>query len=87
MSAETRAGWLTISPWIVGFIVFTAYPFFASLYFSFTDYNMLSSAEWVGFQNYSDLMDDDLFWTSLRVTVMYSTISVPMRAGDSSDTA
>ena len=65
-------------PVILGLLLFDLGPMIASLYFSFTEYDMLSPAEWVGFQNYRDLMDDEIFWKSLRVTAMYSTISVPL---------
>ena len=65
-------------PVILGLLLFYLGPMVASLYFSFTDYDMLSAAEWVGFQNYQDLADDDIFWKSLRITAMYSAISVPL---------
>ena len=65
-------------PVIIGLLLFYLGPMIASLYFSFTDYDMLSSAEWIGLENYRDLADDEIFWKSLRVTVMYSAISVPL---------
>ncbi len=65
-------------PVILGLLLFYLGPMLASLYFSFTDYDMLSAAEWVGLENYRTLTDDDIFWKSLRVTVLYSTVSVPM---------
>ena len=65
-------------PVILGLLLFYLGPMIASLYFSFTDYDMLSSAEWVGAGNYQALLDDDIFWKSLRVTVLYSVVSVPM---------
>jgi multiple sugar transport system permease protein len=79
MSAETRAGWLTISPWIVGFIVFTAFPFISSLYFSFTKYDVISSPEWVGLENYDRLLTRDrLFPLALRNTFLYTVMYVPL---------
>jgi multiple sugar transport system permease protein len=81
ISGRTREAiecYIFMSPVILGLLLFYLGPMIASLYFSFTDYNMLSAAEWVGFQNYRDLIDDDIFWKSLRVTVMYSAISVPL---------
>jgi len=65
-------------PVILGLLLFYLGPMIASLYFSLTDYDMLSSAEWVGAANYQELLDDDLFWKSLRVTVLYSAVSVPL---------
>ena len=54
-------GWLFISPWVVGFLAFTLYPFIASLYYSFTNYNILSAPQWVGLQNYQYMLQDGLF--------------------------
>jgi len=79
MSDETRAGWLTISPWIAGFIVFTMFPFVASLYFSFTDYDVISSPEWTGLDNYERLLTSDrLFPLALRNTFYYALMYVPL---------
>jgi len=76
---EAVAGYLTISPWIVGFLVFTAFPFFASLYFSFTKYDVLSSPEWIGFENYQRLLTRDrLFPIALKNTLVYALMYVPL---------
>jgi multiple sugar transport system permease protein len=65
-------------PWIFGFLVFTAYPIFASLYYSFTDFPVFGGASWSGLQNYHTMFFlDDLFWKSLRVTFVYSLVAVP----------
>jgi multiple sugar transport system permease protein len=65
--------WVTVlilmSPWIIGFLAFTAYPMIASFYFSFTHYNLLSPPQWVGLANYRFMMHDPYFWLSLRNTV------------------
>ena len=65
-------------PVILGLLLFYLGPMVASLYFSLTDYDMLSAAEWVGLENYRALADDEIFWKSLRVTALYSAVSVPM---------
>lgn len=79
MSEESRAGWLAISPWIFGFIVFTAFPFAASLYFSFTEYDIISSPQWVGLENYNELLTQDrLFPLALRNTFVYTALYVPL---------
>lgn len=78
LSEETVAGFLTISPWVVGFLVFTAFPFFASLYFSFTDYDVLSPPQWVGLENYERLFTRDrLFPLALKNTLIYAAMYVP----------
>lgn len=78
-SEEAVAGWLSISPWIIGFLVFTLTPFVLSLYFSFTKYNVLQSPEWIGFDNYDRLFTNDrLFPKALRNTLVYAVMYVPM---------
>jgi ABC-type sugar transport system permease subunit/ABC-type glycerol-3-phosphate transport system substrate-binding protein len=59
--AKTEAKWayLFISPWIIGFLVFTLGPMIASLFFSFTMYDVLNEARWVGLKNYNDLFGAD----------------------------
>lgn len=70
--------YLFIMPMLLGLLLFYLGPMIASFYFSLTEYDMLSSPEWVGTQNYRELFDDPLFWKSLRVTSLYSGISVPL---------
>jgi multiple sugar transport system permease protein len=71
-------GWIFISPWLIGFLAFALYPFVASLYFSFTNYNILSSPHWVGLANYAHMVHDPLFWKSLYNTLYYAVIFVPL---------
>lgn len=69
-----------ISPWLIGFLGFIIGPMIASLYLSFTDYDMLSSPSWVGLHNYIIMFtDDSRFWTSLKVTFTFVFISVPLK--------
>ena len=76
---ESLEGYGFISPWLIGFFIFTLYPIIASLYFSFTDYDLLSSPVLTGFANYKALIRDELFWKSLGVTFHYAFVSVPLR--------
>lgn len=79
LSSETRAGWLAIAPWLVGFAIFTAFPFLASLYFSFTKYDVINSPQWIGLENYDRLLTRDrLFPLALRNTVIYALMYVPL---------
>lgn len=72
-------GYAFISPWLVGFVVFTVYPFASSLYLSFTRYNIVQSPVWVGAANYHLLFTrDPLFWKSLAVTFKFAGLSVPL---------
>ncbi len=80
--AKSDAKWayLFISPWIVGFIVFTAGPMLASLFFSFTRYDILSPARWDGLQNFQSIVGSDRAMTSktlLNVTYL-AGIGVPL---------
>ncbi|AJY77390.1 carbohydrate ABC transporter permease [Paenibacillus beijingensis] len=68
-----------ISPWLIGFIVFALFPIAASLYYSFTDYDIIHSPKWVGLENYKTMFVDDLFWKSVTVTLQYTFISVPLQ--------
>ncbi len=52
---EALWGYAFISPWLIGFLVFTIGPMVASLFFSFTQYNVLTDARWVGMKNYTDM--------------------------------
>ncbi|MGG4393991.1 sugar ABC transporter permease [Paenibacillus thiaminolyticus] len=70
--------YLFISPWLIGFIVFALYPILASLYYSFTDYDIISSPHFIGLGNYKELFEDELFYKSIVVTLKYTLISVPL---------
>jgi multiple sugar transport system permease protein len=79
LSEETRAGWLSISPWIIGFLVFTLGPLLASIYFSFTKYDVLTPPEWIGLENYTRLFTADrLFPKALQNTFIYALLYVPL---------
>jgi multiple sugar transport system permease protein len=75
---QARAGLLFVSPWVAGFLVFFAYPFFATLYYSFTNFNGVGAAKLVGFTNYVDLFHDPLFKTALFNTFYYTAIELPL---------
>ena len=75
---DNRAGYLFLLPWLVGLFGFTAGPMLASLFLSFTDYNLLESPGWIGLDNFARMWGDDRFWQSLEVTLVYVFVSVPM---------
>jgi len=69
-----------VAPYLVGLLLFTAFPFVSSMYLSFTDYNLLSSPEWVGLENYEKLFTRDrTFRKSLTVTLTYVFTTVPLK--------
>jgi multiple sugar transport system permease protein len=76
---EYLVGYLFVSPWLIGFLAFTLWPFLQSIYLSFTRYNIVSPAKWVGGANYRMLLTQDpLFWHSAWVTVRFAIIFVPL---------
>ncbi len=67
-----------VSPWLIGFLIFTLYPICASLYYSFCDFRVLSPPRWVGIRNYTDLFSDhDYFLPSLWNT-FYMFLELPL---------
>jgi multiple sugar transport system permease protein len=75
---QTRLGLLFISPWAIGFAVFYVYPFFATLYYSFTRFTGVGNPAFTGFSNYSSLFHDAIFRTALFNTFYYTIIEVPL---------
>jgi multiple sugar transport system permease protein len=72
-------GYFFLTPWIIGLLVFTMIPMVTSLYLSFTDYNLFTSPDWVGLQNYVHMFQNDsTFAASIKVTFTYVFISVPL---------
>lgn len=80
-NADNIAGYLFISPWLLGFFAFTIIPVLASLYFSFTNYDLLSAPVFCGIANFGAMLQDELFWKSLAITLHYALVSVPLRLG------
>jgi len=79
VSEEAKAGWLTVTPWLIGFAIFTAFPLLASIYFSFTKYDVLTPPQWVGLENYQRLFTRDrLFPIALQNTLTYALMVVPL---------
>ncbi len=77
--ADWWLGYAFISPWVVGFLAFTAGPMLVSIAISFTSWSMLSSPAWVGWEHYERLFaSDPLFAISLGNTLFYVVLSVPL---------
>lgn len=69
-----------VAPYLIGLLLFTAFPFVASFYLSFTDYDLMSSPEWTGLDNYQKLFTRDrTFDKSLKVTLAYVFMTVPLK--------
>lgn len=74
---EERAFWFFLSPWLIGFTLFVGGPIIASLYLSFTTYNVIDPARFTGLENFKGLFSDRLFYKSLTVTAYYVALAVP----------
>ena len=75
---EAVNGWIFLSPWLIGMAVFTVGPIIASAVISTTQWNLLDPPTFVGLDNYSRLASDPDFLNSVRVTVTYVLIGVPV---------
>lgn len=79
MKREAATGITLILPWLLGFLIWTLYPVAASLYYSFTSYNVFQPPIWVGIDNYVRILTaDPTFWPSLKLTLLYGAISLPV---------
>jgi ABC-type sugar transport system permease subunit len=77
---EAFAGYRFISPWVIGFLLFTLIPMVATLLFTFTNINLAQEEplQFVGLKNYETLFNDSHVWDSLLVTIKYGLISLPI---------
>jgi multiple sugar transport system permease protein len=76
--AETLAGLAFISPWFIGFLIFTAGPMVASLVLSLTDYSILQAPSFIGLANYQQLITDPKVALSLSNSIYYALLNVPL---------
>ncbi|GIO05560.1 sugar ABC transporter permease [Brevibacillus reuszeri] len=79
LDGEGRWGLLLVSPYLVHFIVFVVGTSLASLYFSFSDYDILNPPKWTGLDNYEKLFQDPLFYRALWNTVYFTLLYVPAK--------
>jgi multiple sugar transport system permease protein len=73
------AGYLFVLPWILGFLIFTAGPMIASIVIAFMKWEVITAPEFVGVQNFTELVRDPLFATSLYNTAFYTILAVPLQ--------
>ena len=82
--SDRRSGFIYVLPFLVGLLVFTLFPFMASLLLSFSDYQLQDPVRDIGFagvDNYQSLTQDPTFRQSLWVTLLYVLITVPLKLG------
>lgn len=76
---EAIWAYILISPWLFGFVVFTAGPMIASLFFSLTNYDIVHTPSFLAADNYVKIFSaDPRFWHSLRVTLTYAVVAIPL---------
>jgi multiple sugar transport system permease protein len=71
-------GALFTAPWTIGLCGFVVYPVLASLYHSFCDYSVLRPAVWIGFDNYRELLRDEVFWKTIWNTSVFAVVAIPL---------
>jgi multiple sugar transport system permease protein len=76
---EQRAAYLFLSPWLIGLVAFWLVPIFASFALSLTDWHLIGkSPQFIGVDNYREMFADRNFWLSIRVTLKFMLLSVPL---------
>ena len=73
-----RSALLFLSPWIVGFLIFTAWPMIYSAYLSLTDYDVINDPNFVGFENYAQMATDPKVLLALGNTAFFTLVQVPL---------
>ncbi|MET9834989.1 sugar ABC transporter permease [Streptomyces sp. NPDC006385] len=73
---DGRLAAVFLAPALLGFLVFLLWPTLRGVYLSFTDFNLLTPEKWVGLDNYARMVNDPIFWDSLRVTVEYVVLNI-----------
>jgi multiple sugar transport system permease protein len=78
LNRHDGAAYLFLAPWLLGFFLLTLGPTLASLYLSFTQFDLLQAPVWTGLANYVRMFtEDQRFWNALSVTFWYVILAVP----------
>lgn len=76
---RNQAGFFLVVPWLIGFLVFKGYPFLNSLYYSFTDYQLMNGVSKYGLMNYIEVFKDESILKAFGVTFRYAFMTVPLK--------
>ena len=76
---DNIAGYIFLSPWLLGFFALTAGPMLASLYLAFTDYGVFTAPEWIGLGNFERMAEDQRYWQSVQITMLYVVVGTPIK--------
>jgi multiple sugar transport system permease protein len=75
---ENVDAYVFLAPWLIGFVVLTAGPMLGSVVLALSDWDLLNESKFIGFKNFPEMVNDDLFWLSLYNTAYYTFIAVPL---------
>ena len=75
---RAKYGYIFALPWVLGLLIFYFYPLLSSIFYSFTDFNGIKMQKFVGLSNYQELFKDEVFWISVRNTLFYTVLVVPV---------
>ena len=79
-NSESGAAYVFAAPFIIGFLMFLIVPMAISLYYSFCEYDIISAPKFVGLDNYIKMLTkDDTFWRSMKATLYFAVVSVPLK--------
>jgi multiple sugar transport system permease protein len=78
-SREALTAWLMIAPALLGFLAFYAWPTLRAIEISFTEWNLLRPPRDVGWANYRQLWNDDVFWRGLGLSGLYALMNIPLQ--------
>ena len=73
-----QKGLIFVSPWVIGFLVFTLFPICASLYYSFCEYKVIKAPKWIGLDNYIRLFQDTVFLKALSNSLYMIVVGIPL---------
>lgn len=76
---DDAAGYLFLTPWLIGFFVLTAGPMLYSLYLAFTNYSIFGTTEFIGLGNFERMLSDEVWWGSVRITLIYVLVGTPIK--------
>jgi multiple sugar transport system permease protein len=76
MLKDNLIAYAFLSPWIIGFILFSGIPIFISFALSLTNWSMMGTPNFIGIENYINMISSKTFWNSLRITLLFTIASV-----------
>jgi multiple sugar transport system permease protein len=75
--AETLTAWALVLPALIGFVAFYALPTWRAITISLTDWNLLKPAQFVGLDNYAQMLQDGKFWNGMKLSAWYVLLNIP----------